>query len=120
MHAHDAVHSRDAIDSRLTRANTAPLPAKPRTNSIDAVFKVGKRVSVVGKRVSVALNTMARPGENANKLIRRMSRAPDVPESLPENFTKQSLRRKGMDRVVIHPDNRFKGIFEIFIIFCVL
>ena len=35
-------------------------------------------------------------------------------------ITKADLKAKGLDRLVIHPDSRFKVLFEIFIIFCVL
>lgn len=43
-----------------------------------------------------------------------------VPDELPVSFSKYDLAPKGIDRFVIHPDNKFKSIFEVFIIFCVL
>lgn len=44
----------------------------------------------------------------------------DAPVELPVTFSKNDLKPRGLDRVVIHPDNRFKSLFEVFIIFCVL
>jgi hypothetical protein len=55
----------------------------------------------------------------------RMHRRPSMvedwePIELPTTFSKQDLRPKGYDKLVIHPDNRAKGAWEVFIIFCVL
>ena len=54
-----------------------------------------------------------------NSQLHRMSKPVDIVE-LPAGFSKDNLKRKGIDKLVIHPDNPVKSVWEVFIIFCVL
>ena len=62
----------------------------------------------------------------STSFLRRPTKDEDMPYGipndaiLPNTFTRADLKPRGINRIVIHPDNRFKGIYEVFIIFCVL
>jgi len=40
--------------------------------------------------------------------------------TLPIILTKENLKAKGMNRIVVHPDNPVRSVFELIIMFCVL
>ena len=65
------------------------------------------------------------PGEdNAARAARRTRRHSisrgEEPIALPITFSKDDLAPKGLDRIVVHPDNRLKVVWEIFILLSVL
>lgn len=42
------------------------------------------------------------------------------PNLLPNSFSRQDLKPKGWDRLVIHPDSKIKSYYEMLIVVCVL